>query len=200
MAGQEYGLGDLRWADRRYKTASGTEEIVFSVYGGNLSIGVCKQGEWKPFWQKGINPIRQRVLLARMKEMVSKGPGSKDPIVISRWDPEAKKHVPEWGIEFQKDEKMMYHIVVSWKGNKHDAILRGAYGIAFGSDNITEANASFFGLDDLMTWLDKTVPVQAMLTNKRREQTGGPRQGGAPRQGGNPPAAMNDVSNGDDYF
>ena len=199
MANQEYGLGDLRWSDRRYKTAAGTEEIVFSVFNGSLSVGVCKQGEWKPFWKNTINAVRLRVILARMHDLVNKGPSTKDPIVFSRWDPETKKHVPEWGIELQKDDKLMYHVVVSWKGNKHDALIRGAWGVAFGSENLSESNASYYGWDDLMHWLEYDVRNQLMFTNKRREVPGGPRQGGASR-GGNAPAAMNDVSNGDEYF
>ena len=192
MPSNEYGLGDLNFSRRNYKTAAGTDEIVFSVYGGSLSVAVCKAGEWKPHWRQTINPIRQRIILSRLKALISKSPGTKDPIIFSRWDGEQKKHVPEWRLEFQKDEKMMYHILVAWKGNTHDAIIRGAYGVAFGSDNLSEADASFYGIDDFCNWLGTTVPLQMVLTNKRREQNGTGNSGGS-RSNENTTAS-------DDYF
>ena len=127
--------------------------------------------------------------------MISKSPGSKDPIIFSRWDNDQKKQVPEWGIELQKDEKLVYHIIVNWKGNRYDAPIRGAYGVSFGSDNISEADASFYGIDDLRNWLNVTVPLQMVLTNKRREQNGGGSNGGARNNGGS-----NAGTAGDDYF
>lgn len=191
MPSNEYGLGDLNFSRRNYKTSAGTDEIVFSVYGGSLSIAVCKAGEWKPYWRQSINPIRQRIIISRLKALITKSPGAKDPIIFSRWDNEQKKHVPEWRLEFQKDEKMMYHIIVAWKGNTHDAMIRGAYGVAFGSDNISEADASFYGIDDLCNWLGTTVPLQMVLTNKRRDANGSK---------GSQEGSSNSGNVSDDYF
>lgn len=197
MANNAYGLGDLNFSRRNYKTAAGTDEIVFSVFGGSLSVGVCKAGEWKPYWKQTINPVRQRILLNRLNTLITKSPGTKDPIIFSRWDSEQKKHVPEWRLEFQKDEKMVYHIIVAWKGQTHDAVIRGAYGVAFGSDNISEADASFFGIDDFKHWLGTTVPTQMILTNKRRD----PQQNGGGRGGSyNGPSNGGGSSNSDEYF
>lgn len=196
MANVPYGLGDLRFADRKFKCATGTEEISFSVFGGSLRIGVNKTGEWKAFWSQTLNPIRQRILWDHINSLISKSPGTKDPIIFSRWDNEQKKQVPEWGIELQKDEKLVYHIVVNWKGNRYDAPIRGAYGVSFGSDNISEADASFYGIDDLRNWLNTTVPLQMVLTNKRREQNGGGSNGGARNNGGSNGGA----AASDDYF
>lgn len=194
MATVQYGLSDLLYANRKFKCATGTEEISFSVFGGSLRIGVNKTGEWKPFWSQTINPIRQCILKDHINALISKSPGTKDPIIFSRWDNEQKKQVPEWSIELQKDEKLVYHIVVSWKGAKYDAPIRGAYGVSFGSDNISEADASFYGIDDLRNWLNNTVPMQMVLTNKRRE----PNNNGGSRGGSSAPKS--DAGADDDYF
>ena len=197
MANAPYGLGDLRYADRKFKCATGTEEISFSVFGGTLRIGVNKTGEWKTFWSQPLNPIRQRILWDHINSLISKSPGTKDPIIFSRWDNEQKKQVPEWGIELQKDEKLVYHIIVNWKGNRYDAPIRGAYGVSFGSDNISEADASFYGIDDFRNWLNTTVPLQMVLTNKRKEQNGnGGSTGGTRNNGGSNGGA----AASDDYF
>ena len=198
MANVPYGLGDLRYADRKFKCATGTEELSFSVFGGSLRIGVNKTGEWKAFWSKTINPIRQRILWDHLNTLVTKSPGTKDPIIFSRWDDTQKKQVPEWSIELQKDEKLVYHIIVSWKGAKYDAPIRGAYGVAFGSDNISEADASFYGLDDFRNWLNNTVPLQMVLTNKRRDPNGGDGSNGGSRSGGS--SNSGSAASGDDYF
>lgn len=193
MANVQYGLGDLRYADRKFKCATGTEEITFSVFGGSLRVGVNKTGEWKAFWSKTLNPIRQRILYDHINSLISKSPGTKDPIIFSRWDDTLKKQVPEWSLELQKDEKLVYHIIVSWKGAKYDAPIRGAYGVAFGSDNITEPDASFYGIDDFRNWLNVTVPMQMVLTNKRRDASSSDNS-----RGGSNSAPSTEAS--DDYF
>ena len=138
------------------------------MFGGSLRVGVNKTGEWKAFWSKTLNPIRQRILYDHINSLISKSPGTKDPIIFSRWDDTQKKQVPEWSLELQKDEKLVYHIIVSWKGAKYDAPIRGAYGVAF-------------------------VPMQMVLTNKRRDASSSDNS-----RGGSNSAPSTEAS--DDYF
>lgn len=197
MPTNPYGLADLRYADRRYRCATGTEEISFSVYAGALAVAVNKIGEWKSIWRQTLNPIRQRILSDHLAQLITKTPGFKDPIVFSRWDADQKKHIPEWSIELQKDDKQVYHIVISWKGNRHDAVIRGAYGVAFGADNIKDPDASYYGIEDLRTWLNLTVPIQMVLTNRKRDPNDLPANGQGRSSNGNGGSAK---SSGEDYF
>lgn len=198
MATNAYGLADLNYPARRFKCATNNEEIVFSVFGGALSVGVVKAGEWKPFWRQQLPSIRQQVLIQRMRMLINKAPNTKDPITFSRWDKDQKKQLPEWGIEFQKDDKMIYHIIVSWKGNRHDGIVKGPFGISYGNENIEDAEGSQIAFEEFIKWMDRSVPIQMQLSNRRREQDGERSSRGGKSQTKDVPAPGADE--GDNYW
>ena len=58
---------------------------------------------------------------------------------------------------------------MQWKGNKFDCILKGPYGVSYGSDPVSDAEKSAIELETMYDWLCYVMPIQCVLTNKKRE-------------------------------
>lgn len=169
MAGSPYGLNDLVYTGQKIKTSSGSENFQMRVWGGSLRVNITKEKEFKPIFERAISADKCTILKHVIKQVQKASPGSKFPIVFNGWDKNEKKSIVDFVITFLKDEKNCYHIEMQWKGNKFDCLLKGPYGVSFGSDPMSDADKSAIELETMYDWLDNIAPLQCVLTNRKRE-------------------------------
>lgn len=168
-ANPAYGLGDLMYTGQKIRTTTGNESLNFKVWGGFLRVNITKEKEFKPLFERPL-AANKVVILKHLIEKVKKAsPGSKFPMVCSQYIRETKQWATEYVLTFLKDDKNIYHIEIQWKGNKFDCVLKGPSGIAFGSDPMTDAEKSAIELETLLDWLTYIMPIQCLMTNRKRE-------------------------------
>lgn len=195
-----YGLADLSFTPFKMKCANGVDEMSFRVWGGMLRVEVrnTKSQDFKPVFSKSINMQLLTMLCAQMNRIKSASPETNLPMVLQRYNPEQKHWDTDWVISFQKDNKMVYHIIIQTKGNKYDAVLKGPGGVAYGSEPISDGDKSQIALATLENYFKRDVPIQVAMTSKKREfnSNNGGGNGGAPANNNPPPAG----TSGEDYF
>ena len=165
----EYGLGDLTFKGQTIKTSTGTETFQMKVWGGSLRVGIVKEKEFKPIFERALSADKITVVKHTIQKIMKASPNTKMPLVFSSYDREQKKPVIDFVLTFLKDDKNLYHIEMQWKGNKFDCLLKGPYGVSCGSDPMSDVERSAVELETLYDWICAIVPVQCILTNRKRE-------------------------------
>ncbi len=169
MAATPYTIGDLAFNGLRVKSVTGTENFQMKVWGGSLRVNITKEKEFKPIFERALTPAKVTVVKKMIEKIKTSSPGTKLPIVFSEWDRVEKKSAIDFVLTFLKDDKNMYHVEMQWKGNKYDCLLKGPFGISYGSDPMSEADKSAIELDTMLDWLNTVMPMQVILSNKKRE-------------------------------
>lgn len=195
---KSFDLGDLTFKVHQYKSATGTEQLKFRVWGGEVRLGVYKDGEFKPIFERPLNDEKLFILVSRIEELIKASPDFKDPIVFSSMDRETKKIAPEWVLVLVKDAKMVYHIEVQIKGGKYDFPLKGPFGISYGSNPLQEAEKSAISLKALVNWFKTRAPLECVVSNKKKDPSSFNNNGARPPQGGGGAKAPSDDD--DSYF
>lgn len=190
-----YGLNDLSMHNVSLKSTTGTDRLVFRVWGGSLRLSVMKEKEFKPIFEKTIALNKIPIIQKMISQVAKASPDSKFPCVFSTWDPQLKKWSTESVISFVKDDKNVYHVEVQWKGNKFDFILKGPYGVSFGSDPMSDAERSALELETLDNYIKQIVPTQIVLTNKRRVNPASGNNSSSSNSGGGDTESLNDFFN-----
>ena len=168
----EYGLGDLTFKGQVIRTSTGTETFQMKVWGGSLRVGIVKEKEFKPMFERPLAPDKIVIIKHTIQKIMKASPNTKMPLVFSTYDREQKKPVIDFVLTFLKDDKNLYHIEMQWKGNKFDCLLKGPYGVSIGSEAMTDTEKSAIELETMYDWLNYIVPVQCVLTNRKREFDG----------------------------
>lgn len=165
----DYGLGDLTFKGQVIRTSTGTETFQMKVWGGSLRVGIVKEKEFKPIFERALAPDKTTIIKHTIQKIMKASPNTKMPLVFSMYDREQKKPVIDFVLTFLKDDKNLYHIEMQWKGNKFDCLLKGPYGVSISSEAMTDPEKSAIELETLYDWLCHIVPIQCILTNKKRE-------------------------------
>ena len=169
MANNAYGLGDLTFKGQSIRTSTGTETFQMKVWGGMLRVNITKEKEFKPIFERPIAPDKVTIIKHTIQKIMKASPNTKMPLVFNTYDREAKKSVIDFVLTFLKDDKNLYHIEMQWKGNKFDCTLKGPFGVSIGSDPMSEADRSAIEIETMYDWICSVVPIQCVLTNKKRE-------------------------------
>ena len=173
MPTADYGLGQLSMSSVRLPTSTKNEEIRFVCWGGRFRINVTKTGDLKPIFEFICNGEKGIVVRRIIERIIKASPGTRYPIIFSSWDNNERKWKPSHALTFVKDDKNIYHVELKYKGITYDATIKGPAGIAFGSEAMSEAEKSSFGIENLLDYVANTVRIQEVLTNKKMERTGG---------------------------
>lgn len=168
----DYGLGDLSFKGQVIRTVTGTETFQMKVWGGSLRVGIVKEKEFKPMFERALSPDKITIIKHTIQKILKASPNTKMPLVFSSYDREQKKPVIDFVLTFLKDDKNLYHIEMQWKGNKFDCLLKGPFGVAYGSDPMSDVERSTIELETIYDWLTSIAPVQCVLTNRKREFDG----------------------------
>ena len=190
MPGQDYNLGQLSWSSIRLPTTTKNEEIRFVVWGGRFRINVTKNGELRPIFEFICTGDKNIVIRKTIERVLKSSPGTRYPIIFSVWDQNERKFKPSHALTFIKDDKNVYHIELKYKGVTYESVVRGPNGISFGSEAMSDAERSNYGMEYLLDYVANTVRAQEILTNKKIERTGTPASGS---QGGSSAAIEDDL-------
>jgi len=162
-------LSDISWPMLTFKSADGTKgKLVFKVWGGMVRIGIVNEGEMKTFFERPLNLQKLALIKLELKKLIKAGPETKCPLVFSTWDPVEKKAKTDWVLAFIKDSKLVYHIEIHCAGNIYKFTLKGPFGIARGSDPMTDADKSEIEMQGLQDFLEMQAPIAAIFSNRRR--------------------------------
>lgn len=192
MPTTDFGLGQLSMSSVRLPTTTKNEEIRFVCWGGRFRINVTKNGEMRPIFEFICNGEKGIIIRRVIERVIKASPGSRYPIIFSTWDNNERKFKPSHALTFVKDDKNCYRVELKYKGVTYESLVRGPSGIAFGSEAMSDAEKSSFGMDYLLDYVANTVRVQEILTNKKMERPGG----SAPANSSTPAPANDDA----DFF
>ena len=172
MPAADYGLGQLSMSSVRIPTTTKNEEIRFVCWGGRFRINVTKTGDLKPIFEFICNGEKGLAVRRVMERILKASPGTRYPIIFSAWDNNERKFKPSHALTFVKDDKNVYRVELKYKGVTYEAVVKGPSGISFGSDAMSEAEKSSFGMEYILDYVANTVRIQEILTNKKMERTG----------------------------
>lgn len=173
MPATDYGLGQLSMTSVRLPTNTKNEEIRFVCWGGRFRINVTKNNEMRPIFEFICNGEKGLAIRRVMERTIKASPGTRYPIIFSTWDNNERKYKPSHALTFVKDDKNIYHVELKYKGITYDSIVKGPSGIAFGSEAMSDAEKSSFGMEYLLDYVANTVRIQEILTNKKMERPAG---------------------------
>lgn len=176
MPTTDYGLGQLSMSSVRFPTTTKNEEIRFVVWGGRFRINVTKNGEMRPIFEFICTGEKGTVIRKIVERVIKASPGTRYPIIFSTWDNNERKFKPSHALTFLKDDKNVYRVELKYKGVTYESIIRGPSGISFGSEVMSEAEKSSFGIENLLDYITNVVRIQEILTNKKMERTNGAAQ------------------------
>lgn len=196
----EYGLGDLSFKGQIIRTVTGTETFQMKVWGGAFRVGIVKEKEFKPMFERALAPDKVTILKHTIQKIMKASPNTKIPLVFSQYDREQKKPVIDFVLTFLKDDKNLYHIEMQWKGNKFDCLLKGPFGVAYGSEPMTDAERSAIEIETMYDWICNIAPFQCMFTNRKREFDGNANGSTYTANKGTPKNPMNDAASVEDDF
>lgn len=171
MSSPDYGLGQLNMSRLKFPTTTKNEDITFCVWGGRFRINVTKTGELRPICEFVCTGEKGFIIRKTIERVIKSSPGTRYPIIFSQWDQNERKFKPSHAITFIKDDKNVYRVEIKYKGITYESIIRGPSGIAFGSDVMSDAEKSGYGIEYLLDYVSNTVRIQELLTNKKMERT-----------------------------
>jgi len=173
MPTTDFGLGQLSMSSVRLPTVTQNEEIRFVCWGGRFRVNVTKKNDLRPIFEFTCNAEKGLVIRRIIERVMKASPSTRYPIIFSAWDNNERKYKPSHALTFIKDDKNVYRIELKYKGVTYESVVRGPAGIAFGSEAMSEAEKSSFGMEYLLDYITNTVRLQEILTNKKMERPGG---------------------------
>ncbi len=186
MPATDYGLGQLSMSSVRLPTSTKNEEIRFVCWGGRFRINVTKNNEMRPIFEFICTGVKSIIIRRTIERIIKSSPGTRYPIIFSAWDGNERKYKPSHALTFIKDDKNIYHVELKYKGITYESTVKGPNDIAFGSEAMSEAEKSSFGMEYLLDYVANTARIQEILTNKKMERPagGGTQTNSAPAQSG----------------
>lgn len=189
MANEKSDLADVKWPERKMGIAGSKMQFRMSVYGGNLRFGIVNEGDYKATVEFPVSLEKLDVLISELRRLEKAGPGTKHPVIFSKFDETTKGMKTEWGIVFVKDDKLTYSMDVHMGGAVHKVPIRGVYGVTTGSDQMQEAERSAYGQKFLVKFWESILPMAIVFSAKKREPgsfgNGGGNGGGGYRNNNN---------------
>lgn len=186
-------MDSLELTFKPYKARSvvGNSTLSFRVFQGTIRLSINDEAN-KLLLDKPLAPNKITAIRRILHKALTISPGQKLPIIFSAYNTEVKKMEVEWVLTILKDDKQVYHICVEWAaGGKHDFMLKGPYGISFGSDPMADGEKSTLELETLIDFFTTTAPLYQVNSNYKEYWTNTiqQRRDNNPRGGGGSKAA-----------
>jgi hypothetical protein len=159
MAEMQYNFGPL-WQAR---DENGTR-VTLSVWGGRTSLAVFKQGASKPDIKEPIPVCLQIAMRDTLKQLLNAEPGAKFPLIKNSFDRNAKQWIRGLVMNFIKTEKKTAVIEISTPQSEAFKFpLRASCQYTTG-DPVSEEVTSMRGVQELITLIDRKLPLQETLS------------------------------------
>lgn len=203
-------MAEPKYPPYSIKTRQSGESLNFEVYKGNSNITVWAKNSKAPAIKIPINLNRRETILRLITMIKKASPDTKITMKHERFDEPNKAWKLEWMITLVKDQKMVYHIVITDclnGGQTYDFVIRGP-----GGDNITmnggetgsEADRSGDALSAMEQWLRGAIIGETLTYEPRpmngnyKGGNGGGNRGGYSNNGGGNNRASQGSNGGDD--
>lgn len=143
------------------------DTLNLSAFNGQTSIIVWKKGENKPTIKVNIGTYAASKMIKKLKEL-SAAPGeARVPLVFSAWNRDNKAFEPDYTICLVKDDRAMYSIELSGHGSSAKFTISASQHISDGSNSINKEMRSHEGVIELITVLDKYIPIADIVSSYR---------------------------------
>ena len=159
MAEMQYNFGPL-WQGRDENGA----RVSISVWGGRTSIAVFKQGASKPDIKEPISTGMQIAIRDILKQLLSAEPGAKFPLIKQNYDRNAKQYVRGLVMNFIKTEKKTAVLEISTPQTEAFKFTIRASASYTTGDPVSEEVSSMRGVQELITNIDRKLPLQECLS------------------------------------
>lgn len=181
-------MGEPRHNTIYYRSATGTENFTFRVWGGGCWLSITNaQNATQKVYSKMLKP-NELALIAQYMQDLSKSQEAKEiSLVYNGWNRQDRKRIMEFIIVLKKDEQKVFHIIVKVGNASYDFPILYNNTIAYGTGEIPEAERSVRAWNQLIYDLKTLYPIEMFITNNRDmppNGQGGQRSGGYNRQSG----------------
>ena len=141
------------------------DNLIIGAYAGTVSLTVFKKGGNKPELKLPLGHTFVLELIRLAKEINTANPGTRLPFIQMVFDPNVKSYAKGVSLVFCKDDKRIFSLEVSSPNvSPMKFTLRGKGVFTNGSAPTSEEVRSAYGLRELLTVLDKQIPVAMMLS------------------------------------
>lgn len=141
--------------------------LNLSAFNGQTSVTVWKKGENKPAIKVNIGTYAAAKMIKKLKELLSAPGEARVPLVFSRWNKDSTAFETDYTICLVKDDKAMYSIELSGHGTSAKFNISASQHISDGSNSTTKEMRSHEGVIELITVLDKYIPIADIVSSYR---------------------------------
>lgn len=147
--------------------------LAFSAFNGQSSITVWKKNEsGKPSLKVNIGCYAAAKLMKKLNELLAVPTEARVPLVFSAWNRDSKSFEADCTVCLVKDDKAMYSIELSGHGTSAKFNIQSSQHISDGSSTTTKEMRSHEGVIELITILNKYIPLADMLSAYRLPKSG----------------------------
>ena len=143
------------------------DTLNFSAFGGQSSITVWRKNEPKPCIKVNIGTYAAAKMMKNLKDLLNVPNEARVPLVFSTWNKDSKSYEAEYTVCLVKDDKAMYSIELSGHGNSAKFNILASQHISDGSNSTTKEMRSHEGVIELITVLDKYIPIADIVSSYR---------------------------------
>lgn len=146
--------------------------LQMSVWGGRLGFTVYpKQGQGNLF-KKSITRAQLLVLDSALDNLISMPPESHQNLTLLVWNNEQRKMVPDFQLNFIKDDRQVYMIELKGRGNNGDTfddkfsfLMR--QDIILNAEPFKPAESSSYAVKDLRQYFKFVATSEMSITGRR---------------------------------
>lgn len=168
------------------------DTLAFSAFNGQSSLTVWKKnGDGKPALKVNIGCYAAAKLIKKLNELLAVPTEARVPLVFSVWNRDSKAFEADCTVCLVKDDKAMYSIELSGHGTSAKFNIQSSQHISDGSSTTTKEMRSHEGVIELITILNKYIPLADMLSAYRLPKSGNDNNRPANRDPFNKPKSSN---------
>lgn len=148
------------------------DQLTFSAFNGESSITVWKKGDQgKPSIKIKIGVYAANRLTKKLKDLLTTTTEARLPMVFNTYNKESNSYEVSSNIVLVKDDKARYYIELSSNGASAKFTIVASQAISDGDSAVTLESRSREGVIELITVLDKYVPMADIASSYREPNT-----------------------------
>lgn len=153
------------------------DNLNLSAFNGESSITVWKKGDQgKPSLKVKIGTYAAVKMIKKLKELLQVSTEARMPLVFSNWNKDSKSYEVDYTICLVKDDKARYYIEISGHGTSAKFAISASQPISEGDNTVTSEMRSHEGVIELITILDKYIPIADIVSSYRPPRADNPGQ------------------------
>ena len=162
---------------------SGSSSLIWDVFQGKITLTVAPRrsnsgdggggGSLRDAPKRRLHRDVVTILERGLEKMKEAKPDTSYPIVVFAWDNQERKQKRDYVITLGRDENRVHYMDVDMGNGKERFRFGKVRNINLGSDPLQDAEQSSIKMSSFLTWLQRTVPTEQVLTSTPIQQRGG---------------------------